>query len=229
MNYENICEYIPLQSIILKPFKFVIKEKNIMLYSLAWIGLLGLLITTLLSGFLLLTAVKKSIMKNAVAFITTFFIILFVRYEFYDLLGTFAINNLVLDFVFEVVIPVLAKLIILTLAIFGFAYFEGWKKEFFTKLEKYISSFLFAILLATFSHLFVVQSVIMSMRLTFEIGDLLLYFLEFFIPLVGASLIIYLFGAKNDELNKIRYLRLTGSIVLFIGPTLIFLCLISLT
>jgi len=189
-----------------------------MLYSHVSVGLSGLLITVLLAGFLLLTAVKKRIMNNAIAFVTTFFIILFIHYEFHDSFGFFIVNNLILDFVFEVVIPILAKLIILTLAIFGFAYFEGWKNEFFTKLEKYISSFLFAILLATFSHLFVVQSIIMTMRLTFEISDLLLYFLEFFIPLVAVSLIIYIFGAKNDELNKIRYLRLAGSIVLFIGP-----------
>jgi len=192
-------------------------------YSLSWTGLSGLLIAALLSGFLLLTAVKKNIKKNALAFITTFFIILFVHYEFYDLLGTFVINNLILDFVFEVIIPILAKLITLTLIIFGLAYFEGWKKELFTKLEKYITSPFFAILLAILSYFFVSQLIIMVMRTTFEIGTLILYFLGFFIPLIIASLIVYIFGAENDkELNKIKYLRLAGSIILFIGPTLIF-------
>ena len=109
------------------------------------------------------------------------------------------------------------------MGVYGILYFFFYDKEIFTKIDRYILSFpvaiLFAILLFAPFILCSAGMIMIVIRKGALLGSVFLpyflYRLGFIIPLVIISLIVYAFGAKNEEaINRIRFLRLIGGIIL---------------
>ena len=174
----------------------------------------ALSILLFLLGFLFLTALRKNIIKNAISFIVALFVILFV----------FDVALIRLDLFSLAVAGLIGKKILaLALGVYGIVYFFFYDKEIFTKIDRYILSFpvaiLFAILLFAPFILCSAGMIIIVIRKGALLGSVFLpcflYRLGFIIPLVIISLIVYAFGAKNEEaINRIRFLRLIGGIIL---------------
>ena len=174
----------------------------------------ALSILLFLLGFLFLTALRKNIIKNAISFIVALFVILFV----------FDAALIRLDLFSLAVAGLIGKKILaLALGVYGIVYFFFYDKEIFTKIDRYILSFpvaiLFAILLFAPFILCSAGMIMIVIRKGTLLGSVFLpcflYRLGFIIPLVIISLIVYAFGAKNEEaINRIRFLRLIGGIIL---------------
>ena len=172
----------------------------------------ALAILLFLFGFLLLTALRKDIIKNAISFILALFLILFVFYG-----GLIGQNLISLG-----VLGLIGKILTLILGAYGIISFF-YEKEIFSKISKYILSFpvsiLFAVLL--FVHFFlcsagmVMVAIIAMVPIARGIGHLFGFLFGFIIPLIVISLVAYTLGAENEEaMDRIRFLKLIGGIIL---------------
>jgi len=167
----------------------------------------ALFILLFLVGFLFLTALRKNIIKNAVSFIVALFVVLFVFY------GVLISSNLIS----LGVVGLIGKILTLFLGVYGIIYFFSYKKEIFAKLNKFIFSFPIAILFAILLPFLLLPCAAGAAMIAIKTGSLFLYLLGFIVPLILISLIVYALGSKSEEtINKIRFLRLVGSIILIL-------------
>ena len=172
------------------------------------VGPCALAILLFLSGFLLLTAFRKDIIKNAISFILALFLILFVFYG--GLIGQNLISLWILGLI--------GKILTLIFGAYGIISFF-YEKEILSKINKYILSFpvsiLFAFLLFVHFSLCSAGMAMIAMARGTYFDSVFLYLFGFIIPLIVISLLAYTLGAGGEEAtDRIRILRLIGGIIL---------------
>jgi len=157
-----------------------------------------------LAGFLLITARRKNMLKNTVAFVTSLFIALFISSTALRI----PVNSLPPEII------LIEKILTLTFGIYGIIRFFS-ERQIFVKGERYILSIPFAILFgALFSVTFLFCSAgTIVIAAAAGMISVLLYLLGFVAPLVAVSLILLALCREKEEGNT-RYMRLIGGIML---------------
>lgn len=170
----------------------------------------GLFVLLFSIGFLFLTAIRKNIIKNAVLLIVDLLIILSI---FYILVSPESFFQLRL-------VESIGEALILILGIFGVVYFFNYKKRIFVELDKYVLSFPVVIIFSIILSSILLPCSASSMNSINPLGNYstLLYILGFISPLVIILPIASFFGLKNNKnINRIRYLKLVGGLILIIS------------